>query len=858
MHLIMTHENADFDAIASLLAAALLYPEATAVVPHISNQNVGDFLTLYWGELPFIEHRDLLEGPIDQITLVDTQYLPPRKGRSKQTKIRIIDHHAPSENRPPEAETILFETGANVTYLVEEIVRVNSQVKPIHATLMLLGIHEDCGSLTYGNTTPRDAKAAAWLMEQGAYLDIVRDFLRYGLTPAQRKLYNTITNHIEAQTINGQQIIISAVEIDERVPEISSIAHQLRDLYNPDGLFLLVYMNDEGAYIQLIARSTTDAIHVGDIARALGGAGHARAAAAHIEDQTLDQTYKRLMAVLKKNIQPARTVRQIMSFRVQTLAPHQTIREAAGMATRYGHEGYPVAQGNKVVGILTRREIDKAMHHQLGGAAVRQFMHQGEISVSPEDTVETVQKIMLERRVGQIPVVEAGKITGIVTRTDLITLWGKERQPSTQYLNLADRLRAALPDPLLALLQDAGREAAQIGSSLYIVGGVVRDLLLQKPISDIDLVVEGDAINLGRAMRDKYGGHLHTHKRFGTANWITEGTVSGVERLDFVTARTEFYHHPSALPEVEPSSIKQDLHRRDFTINTLALALAPDRFGDVLDFYGGYKDIQEGVIRVLHSLSFVEDPTRILRAIRLEQRLNFRISQRTLEHLNNALDMLSRVTSKRIFTEFEHIFAEKEPEKAIGRLNELGVLSAIQPDLTVTNWFASRCEQLRTSLDHTPWSEIEPEVVHYFGLLTFNLEPESVESFIQRLRLPSDLARPLTQIQAIKGAAAGLKQAHTPSQIHARLSRYTEDAIMVCWLAFDAALLRERLIQYSRHLRHIKPLINGNYLIDHFNLRPSPLFQEILTMLRDARLDGRATNLAEEHQLVEDFLRNEH
>ncbi|HEX9922941.1 MAG TPA: CBS domain-containing protein, partial [Anaerolineae bacterium] len=724
-----------------------------------------------------------------------------------------------------------------------------------HATLLLLGIYEDCGSLTYGNTTPRDARAAAWLLERGAHLDILRNFLNYPLTPAQQELYNAVVTQIESHTVHGNQIIISAVRTAERVPEISSIAHRLRELYDSDGLFLLVELaEDDDSFVQLVARSTTDAIHVGHIAEQFGGGGHPRAAAAHITNTSLADARNQLLSLLEALARPAATVRQIMSFTVRTLSVDQTIREANQMVTRYGYEGYPVVNEGRIAGILTRREIDKALRHQLGNASVSQFMQQGEIFVSPDDTVETLQQVMLREQVGQVPVVENGQIIGIVTRTDLISLWGENTRPRSRLPNQADRLETRLPTPLFNLLQEAGQAAATLESSLYLVGGFVRDLLLEHPGLDIDLVVEGDAIALGQAIQAKYGGHLHTHQRFGTANWITEDSVPGIDRLDFVTARTEFYHHPTALPEVEQSSIKQDLHRRDFTINTLAICLNPDRFGQLLDFYNGYNDLKVGRIRVLHSLSFVEDPTRILRAIRFEQRLGFQLGRRTQEHLTNALDLLPRVTPSRIFSEIEYICKEDEPERTFRRLGELGVLETIQPGLAAPPALVSRSQALRSGRTGTPWAEIEPDVVHYLGLLTFDLSPEQAHGFSQRLRIRSALTMPLRQVQTIKTRVIDLQQAQTPSKVYTLLAPFGEDALFICWLAFDDSSLKEALRHFSRTLRHIQPAIDGHYLIEHFNLRPSPLFQQILTMLRNARLDEQVRTPDEEHQMVEQFL----
>jgi len=857
MHIILTHERADFDAIASLLAAAKLYPDAVPLTPRDINQNVRDFLTLYWDELPFVEYGNRPRGKIEQITMVDSQYIPSVRGRSRHTRLRVIDHHAPGDHLLPETEATLVETGAAVTYLIEQITHANITVNPIHATLMLLGIYEDCGYLTYNNTTPRDARAAAWLLEHGARLDVLREFLNYPLNPAQTRLYHAIVNNLETQTIHGQQIMISAVQSAVHVDEISSLAHKLRDLYNPDGLFLLIGFDDpQNRYVQFIARSSTDAIHVGRIAEAFDGGGHPRAAAAHISGGNLSKIYNKLIKTLYQQTTPAPTVREIMSYRARTLSPQQSIQEAADMMTRYGHEGYPVVEDGKIAGILTRREIDIAMRHQLSAAPIQQVMLAGEIYVTPDDTVEYLQKLMLRERVGQIPVLENDEIIGVVTRTDLIALWSQQGERASQAVNLRNRLQATLPAAQLKLLEDAGQEADKIGCSLYIVGGFARDLLLKRPVLDIDLVVEGNAIKLAKAMQAKYGGRIRSHSRFGTANWILEGEIEGVERLDFVTARTEFYRHPTVLPEVEQSSIKQDLHRRDFTINTLAIRLSPEGFGDLLDFYGGYNDLQNKHIRVLHSLSFVEDPTRILRAIRLEQRLDFHLGKRTLEHLKNALDLLPRVSADRIFSELEYTLHEKAPEKALLRLSELGVLQSIHPHLQAGERFVQQAISLREDLRDTPWASIKAQMIHYLGLLTFPLSTEDAEQLIQRLRIRSDLASILRQIQAIKKIAPQLAAAQRPSQVYALLEPYKDDALLVCWLAFDDAAARQWLATFKEKLCCAQPIIGGQYLIEEFGLRPSPVFTTILTILRNARLDGEISTLKEEEAMVEAFLRN--
>src|SRR5262249_2529688 len=254
--------------------------------------------------------------------------------------------------------------------------------------------------------------------------------------------------------------------------------------------------------------------------------------------------------------------------------------------------------------------------------------------------------------------------------------------------DLIARLEHALPHDLLGLVRNAAAIAREMGYSTYLVGGFVRDLLIGQANLDLDIVVEGDAIALAERLAAQHGGRVHAHSRFGTAIWLIDEDEN--THLDFATARTEFYEYPSALPDVERSSIKLDLHRRDFTINALALCLDPERYGALLDPYGGELDLQRGIIRVLHNLSFIEDPTRILRAVRFEQRFGFTIEARTAQLIDDARNLLDKVSGQRLRHELDLIFSEAEPERALGRLQQLGVLEKIQSSLDVDGWLEQK------------------------------------------------------------------------------------------------------------------------------------------------------------------------
>jgi tRNA nucleotidyltransferase (CCA-adding enzyme) len=860
VQLILTHENTDFDGLASQLAAWKLFPQALPVLPRRPNRNLRDFLTLYWDELPYVRYEDLpRRRDVGRIILVDTQTLVTPKGMTGDTAVQILDHHPLSRDLPPNWSYSGEEVGATTTLLLEQIIAAEFSLTPVEATLLALGIYEDTGSLAYPTTTVRDLRCATWLAEHGANLAVVSDFLHHALTEQQLSLYDSLLASADAIDFAGHTIVIASATAEGYVEEISTLAHKIRDLYDPAGLFLLV---DLGEHLQLVARSTTDAVDVGHIARHMGGGGHTRAAAALIRDLTLEAARENLLDFLEKHIRPSVTVAQIMSYGVHTLSPHTTVDEAAETMLKYGFEGFPVVdEADQILGILSRREIDRAKRLRLGNMPVSHYMTKGEIYVAPDDSVERLQQVMTQSGVGQVPVVHEEQIVGVVTRTDLIKLWAAPPRQPPRRQEIAQKMEAALPGSLHALLRQASALAQDMGYPLYVVGGFVRDLLLGEPTLDMDLVVEGDAIKLARRLARQVGARTRSHRRFGTAKLILEDPEIdyGLPFLDFATARSEFYAHSAALPEVERSSIKADLHRRDFTINTLAIRLDPGYYGELLDFYGGEQDLRDGWIRVLHSLSFIEDPTRIMRAARFEQRLGFVIEPRTAELIDTALPMLARVTGERIRHELYLILEEREPERVLSRLDSLNILVQIHPRLSCLERTWSLFERLRMTLARGQWSvpheeNVQPTPGLYLGLLTYHLTSPELESLTSRLKIFRDDLNVLRQVHDLRDREEDLNQPVLSNrEVYALLRYSTSWALLIFWLCSTSERVRERLWRYEQELRHVQPVVDGEYL-KSLGLRPSPLFSKLLNDVRDARLDGRVSTEADEKALIAHLL----
>jgi tRNA nucleotidyltransferase (CCA-adding enzyme) len=872
MRIIVTHEQADFDALASLLGAYLLDDSAIPVLPRRMNRNVRAYVTLYGAELPFVDPHDLPNESVESVCLVDTQSMVSVRGVGADTRVHVVDHH-PIRAEIPAAWTISSEdVGATTTIFVEDLQERDDELSMIHATTLLLGIYEDTGSLMYTRTTARDLHAASYLLEQQANLRIAGDFLNHPLSIEQQKLYDTLREHLESYHIHGHTVVVgsgSAYGMDE---ELSTVAHKLRDLLDPDALFILI---NTRAGVQMIGRSTSDNIDVAEIITRFGGGGHSRAAASLIKGRELDDVHEELISLLPEFIRPAITVAEIMSYNPHIITPDTAVQDAADRMQRYGYEGYPVVRDGKVIGLLTRRAVDRAIAHKLNLTA-SSLMNAGEVIVHPDDSIDHLQHTMTDTGWGQIPVMDENdrEIIGIVTRTDLLKILTAQ-MVRPEHLNYAVKLEGAMPKARLALLKIVAQIASEQKSALYIVGGFVRDLYLDRPSQDFDLVVEGDAISLARQLQERYGGRLTTHARFGTAKWLVtdirtelaealhqpENAGELPEYLDLISARTEFYAHPTALPTVERGSIKLDLHRRDFTINTLALRLDGSHYGDLHDYWGGLNDLREGLVRVLHPLSFVDDPTRMLRAVRFEQSLDFRIEKRTQELLVEARSMVGQVSGDRIRHELDHILDTDQRVSILERLAELGLLNEIHPALGWDGEARKNLEMLG-NIDVKPLRGIKLDLKRGINLrklayvMWFLHQPvEKIQPILRKLRYPTPQVKVVLAACRLWKDLPWIANAKL-SMIASRLEEVPPLAIYANFLAARDDTLCNKIQDYLNRLNTIYPKITGDDLRAR-GLPPGPTYKRILGAIRDAWLDGKIENNDQEQIYLNELIRNE-
>ncbi len=407
-----------------------------------------------------------------------------------------------------------------------------------------------------------------------------------------------------------------------------------------------------------------------------------------------------------------------------------------------------------------------------------------------------------------------------------------------------------LPEDLFNLIAAAGSVGTKRGERVYLVGGFVRDLVLDVPNLDIDLVVEGDAVKLAKAMQRRFEGVVLAHERFKTATWMVDPAhfpeadgLQALRSIDFISARRESYAAPGALPDIALSTIADDLARRDFSINTLAIALGEPRLGELLDPFDALRDLRARNIRALHERSFMDDPTRILRAARYEQRFAFHIDPHTEALIGPALPLLAKISGERIWHELDRIGGEGLPEKALRRLESLGVLHAIDPALRLSESLDADFDKLRDALG-------VPEPLVYLAAWLARLPAENTPGLMHRLHLASEQRRLIVQLQgalALEAEVGGA--AFRPSAIVRLLEPFDERALRIAQVLSVSELAQERIAHYRTHWREIEPLLDGKRL-QELGIVPGPVYRQILAAVREAHLDAQISTRDQAEQMA--------
>lgn len=411
----------------------------------------------------------------------------------------------------------------------------------------------------------------------------------------------------------------------------------------------------------------------------------------------------------------------------------------------------------------------------------------------------------------------------------------------------------ALPRELKDLIPLIQAVALEKKAPAYLVGGFVRDIILKAPNLDLDIVVEGDGISFAHELARILKAKIIFHQRFGTATVAKSSSL----KIDIASARKESYPQPASLPSVEKSSLEDDHFRRDFTINAMAVSINPGDFARLIDPFGGRKDLKDKKIRILHTLSFKDDPTRILRAIRFEQRYGFRIEPETLGYLKEAvrLGMLKKVSPHRLSDELILIFQEKYPLKQLKRMNDLVGFNFIDPRLKVSEktyslFSAIEREIIRFKKVFLSCYPVESWLVYFMGLIE-PLGADKAAEICAKLAFRKEESRKINRFRQIRqGFISGLKRKDIkPAQIIAGLSPLSYEAIILLRSKYKNRCLRKHIDDFLGVYRDIKLYVNGSDILS-LGIAPGPVYQKILAKVMEAKLNGQVKTRQDEIELI--------
>lgn len=882
MELLVPHINADFDALAAMVAAAHLHPGARMFFPGSREESVRRMLDSGLYELAELRHKEVDPAELTRVILCDVRQrdrigiVAEWLDRFPEIEVWAYDHHPDSaDDIPVRGGIIDLEVGSTATIMVEEMRRRGIECNATEATLLLLGIYEDTGSLTHATTVPRDFEAVLWLLARGGDLAMVRRWATRDLDARRLDILHRMTQRMEIHRLRGHRVGLVEMDLGGYVEELAPLVSRCLEIFELPLLFALFAEGTANDRVTLIARGDLSGFDLGQALDELaGGGGHATAAAARLRGKTLLEVREQLLEFLRHALPPAARARDLMIAPFFEVPAGTTVAESKTKLTTWRVNAAPVVDlrdGGRVVGLITRQILDAAIQHGLGARPVDTVMSPELEWVDPAAPVEEVGERMLARHPRFVLVgnPQEGRPVGLVTRMQLLRhlhgrledfeerLDRRAEQQRERREKVAKLLDERLPAFLRPRIEAVARVSRETRTPVYVVGGLVRDLLLERENRDLDLVVEGDGLAFAARLAEVVGGRVREHRAFLTAVVVDpEGF-----HLDVATARSEFYRAPAALPEVQMSALRQDLFRRDFTINTLAIRLGPDETPELIDYFGGRNDLKEKTLRVLHSLSFIDDPTRVLRAVRLELRLGFRLAAETRRLVDVALaeGAFDQLSGSRLRDEL--ILLLDDPALALrglDRLAELGLLRVLHPRLELGEEIREHLQAARAACD---WYQIEglsdPPVLPWRLLLMAlamslennRFEPAELAPLADRLLLSGEDHRLLTGFPERLALAREVLQPPDllPHRAAEALEPLSGEELLLLMAEGDEEV-RAWVRRYATELRRLELKIRGADLVAA-GLPPGPRIGQALEATRRARLDGLIAEDSREAEL---------
>lgn len=858
MKIITTHIDPDFDAFASAVAAQRLYPDHKIIIEGKLSTTLDKYLKGRKIFYPYYTFNELKINDVSSMVIVDTvdsrQLGKLKKFVGKAEKVIYIDHHIPAVKE--NAVYLWEECGACITFLMKLLQKGKVKLLPGDASLFATALYRETDRFMNENTKSEDLKAAAWLLSSGASLKEIGAHSGQLIDQKQIELSSKFIESLKILNTNGTSIALVEEYSEDFPVGFRLIVEGLWNFLSQDNLLVLLHVRERTFFF---GRSRYGEVNFQDL---LKGEAGSFSSFNYIEDTDPDNARKRLIAAINSNVIDSARARDIMSSPVRTVLSEMELSDVLKIMEHTGHSGLPVIDENKLVGIVTKKDVETAIKHGFNKRPVKNIMSKNLVTSRISDSIDELKRKMVENDIGRILIIDHGILQGIVTRTDVmrspyeLSRKGKQSEKYNEIelikADVAKLMEERIDNRVLTILRFIGAVGTETGMSVYIVGGFVRDLFMNRSNYDIDIVVEGNASIFARSFARYFGARVVDHKEFLTSSVYMRDEM----KIDIATARTEYYDVPGALPNVEMSNIKKDLYRRDFSINAMAIKLNQEEFGTLIDFFGCRKDIVNENIRVLHNLSFIEDSTRILRAIRFEQRYNFKIEGHTLEllKLSTREGYIEKITGGRIREELVKFFEEPMPLRGLERMTELGVLEHIfGPEVyekSIQNAVANflnrfkEKEQLGYGYDRLYLVSM---------ILLSRADNTLLSNFIKKYGFSKKFSDYIIESKRVLRdfLKAGTKK-------FSDFYRFLGKPRVQIYLFVDAFLDdrdSDLLLEYMRLLESMKLGVNGKFLVERYNLSTGPIIQKLLDEIICARLDG--LDPMKEVDFIDEFVKKE-
>ncbi len=859
MKIIVSHSNCDLDAFSSMVAAQLLFPDAFICITGASDEVVLRFIHDHKEKFNFIREKNVILSEIDFIIMVDNTNIS-RTGKigkyiKQNDNLQVVcyDHH---NEKIDEKRFVYYRhenTGSCVSVILNELIERNVEITPFYASVLALGIYEDTGSFLNINTTQKDFSAMAFLLSMGASLTLIKKYVKPQFTADQIQLMNELINNIERIDILDVPIYFLTINYKDSKQSISMLIQYIRQSENLPCIFCLAKHDNQ---ILIVGRSDYSFLPVNKVLRTFGGGGHPSSGSATIHNIDTNSIQTILYEIIEKFVRSFGTVKEFMNYQVETIDSDSSILNAIRILTNQNIGALIVVKNSKHIGIITKKDISKALLQKIENSSVESFISTDLYTINPNASIFKAQELMLEKDIGRLPVVENGNLIGIISRRDLLFAQNKIKnsEDPSYFDNVSAKMKREIKQEVLNEIYKIGIMADTVQAKAYIVGGFVRDLLMNRENFDFDIVLEYDAIEFAKILNNKFGYNYVSFPKFKTA--IVQIPVLG--KIDLVTARSEYYRKPGETPTVSTSSIRNDLYRRDFTINSMAVQINQSEFGKLIDFFNARRDLQLGIVRVLNNMSFSDDPTRILRAIRFEQRFSFKIDQKTFFLMQKAItnNSLNLVAVERIQQEIIKACYETIPSQFFIRLHELGVLKKIHVNLTFdqekTSFFNEAFRRIQW-FKESFFNENIQEWVIYLSILTLNLSLRAKTKISIKLKFSKTLLKAYDQYHDFYlNYYNKLQEITSNGEISEILFQYSVETLLVLLITIPDEIIKNKILQFITNWRFINTELSGKDLI-LIGFPKGKTIGTIKKLLLKLKIDGLLNTKEDEYNFLSNY-----